>query len=278
VTGSSQRLSRATPCWRGGTASELGERVLRVVLSSDDTGTPLSDDAARVLLAKWVGLTSVELPAESDALIVETGNLPLAISLAGARIADGARWGEVVDALQAGRLDYLDHPYGSVFASMQLSLDALTDDDRFRLLELAVFPEDVHVPVSVIERLWAQTGGLTDGEVGGLLEAFERKALLYVTAIDGRSSSFDSAAMPFNGGVSFHDLQHDFMRPSMDNLASTHGELVTAYWPDDADLPEIPVGERYMWGRRLRNRPDRAPMNACGSPTTCSLPGEVHNL
>ena len=60
---------------------------------------------------------------------------------------------------------------------------------------------------------------------------------MYLGDSDGRS------------GVSFHDLQHDFLRLSADDLDATHRALVAAYWPAGADLPAIPAGERYMWER-----------------------------
>lgn len=45
-------------------------------------------------------------------------------------------------ALRAGRLDYLNHPYGSVFASIGTSVAALDDTATARYVELAVFPDD----------------------------------------------------------------------------------------------------------------------------------------
>ncbi|MEO1060502.1 MAG: NB-ARC domain-containing protein [Actinomycetota bacterium] len=195
----------------------------------------LGDGAARDLLARWVGGDPATLPDSADVLIEEAGHLPLAISVAGALIAEGAGWHELVGQLQAGRLDYLDHPYGDVFASIQLGIDALDEDDQQRLIELAVFPEDVHVPRSVIERLWARTGGISPTAAGELLERFDQRALLYVN--------------PDDGGVSFHDLQHDFLRLAATDLRSVHLALVDAYWPAGTELPRIGQDERYVWER-----------------------------
>ena len=219
--------------------------VVAAVGAREERLDVLSDEAARVLLAQCVDAAPDDLPDEANALIAECGNLPLAISLAGARISSGAAWDEVAAALQQGKLYYLDHPYGSVFASMQLGIDALPEADRARLLELAVFPEDVHVPVAVIALLWAQTGQLTEQATRDLVKSFEEKALLYLSdQADGSEAS--PTVVP---GVSFHDLQHDFLRLSIEDLGATHAALVAAYWPRDADLPVIPAGERYIWER-----------------------------
>ena len=59
--------------------------------------------------------------------------------------------------------------------------------------ELAVFPEDTEVPVSVVRRLWHHTGGLDDDESRTLLRDLERKGLLYLST-DGADES-----------LSFHD-------------------------------------------------------------------------
>lgn len=210
-----------------GVVAEVGAREERLDL--------LARDAARALLAKWIGVDVDELPGEADELIDESGNLPLAISLAGARIADGAAPSDVLQRLREGKLYYLDHPYGSVFASMQLSVDALDPGERARLIELAVFPEDIHIPASVIARLWARSSGMSSDRSLELLTALDQKALLYLDEDEG--------------GVSFHDLQHDYLRLSADELESVHAALIDAYYPDGADLPDIPTEERYMWDR-----------------------------
>jgi hypothetical protein len=53
-------------------------------------------------------------------------------------------------ALERGRLEFLDHPYGSVFSSLRLSTDALSDAERDRYFELAVFPDDADIPLEAV--------------------------------------------------------------------------------------------------------------------------------
>ena len=98
----------------------------------------LSEDLALELLASWSGQAKDVLPPAADKVAQGCGYLPLA--LAGARVQGGARWEEVLSALERGRLEFLDHPYGSVFSSLRLSTDALSEFERERYFELAVSP------------------------------------------------------------------------------------------------------------------------------------------
>lgn len=45
-------------------------------------------------------------------------------------------------------------------ATFGLSLKHLNEDERARFGELAIFPEDVDIPLSALEKLWGMTGGL----------------------------------------------------------------------------------------------------------------------
>ena len=170
------------------------------------------------------------------------GYLPLALALAGARIQGGGRWEDVRATLERGRLEFLDHPYGCVFKSLRMSTDALPTTDCVRYFDLAVFPEDVDVPVETVCTLWRHTGRLEEFEARDLLHSFDRKSLLTLSR-DGKR-------------VSFHDLQHDFLRLNVDSLADAQGALIEAYrsrcadgWasgPNDGFLfvPASPYGRR----------------------------------
>jgi len=134
----------------------------------------LSEELALELLASWSGRARDTLPPAARNVAKACGYLPLALALAGARVQSGASWEEVLSALERGRLEFLDHPYGSVFSSLKLSTDALTEVERERYFEFAVFPEDA-------------------------------------------------------SGISFHDLQHDFLRLNVASLVEAHGGLIEAY-------------------------------------------------
>ena len=66
-------------------------------------------------------------------------------------------------ASRTANLVFLDHPYGSVFKAIQASVNALKPEEAARYIELAVFPEDVDVPIAVVEELWHATSGWDSG-------------------------------------------------------------------------------------------------------------------
>jgi WD40 repeat protein len=176
----------------------------------------LSEELALELLASWSGQAWETLPAASRKVAESCGYLPLALALAGARVQGGARWDDVLSALERGRLEFLDHPYGSVFSSLRFSTDALTDSARDRYFELAVFPEDAAIPVETICTLWHRTGGMEPDASRDLLHRLHRRALL-IRSEDGKR-------------ISFHDLQHDFLRLNIASLVEAHAALVDAYY------------------------------------------------
>ena len=61
---------------------------------------------------------------------------------------------------------------------MQASLNALDEAEAARYLELAVFPEDVQVPTSVIKQLWRATSGDDSLQVDRLLTRLAARSLL----------------------------------------------------------------------------------------------------
>ncbi|MBA2244751.1 MAG: hypothetical protein H0W11_07320, partial [Gemmatimonadetes bacterium] len=216
--------------------------VLTAVGATDEPIERLSEEAALALLAEWSGTRAERLPEAASDVARECGYLPLALSVAGARVRDGASWEDVLEALEQGRLEFLDHPYASVFGSLRLSVDALPDDERARYLELAVFPEDVQVPESVVLRLWRQTGGMDAVAARDLLARLKSKALLE-RGSDGERRF-----------VTLHDLQHDFVRLLVNDLPAVHANLLDAL---AAELPVtdeagsawhlLPPDEPYPW-------------------------------
>jgi WD40 repeat protein len=174
----------------------------------------LGEEAALELLASWSGQPRGKLPPAARKVVESCGHLPLALALAGARVQGGARWEELLSALQRGRLEFLDHPYGSVFSSLRLSTDALPETDRARYFEMAVFPEDAEIPVETICTLWRHTGAIEPEASRDLLRRLQRRGLLI------RND---------DGHISFHDLQHDFLRLNIASLVDGNRALVEAH-------------------------------------------------
>jgi WD40 repeat protein len=215
--------------------------VLTALGAHPETVQRLPEAAALALLSNWAGHGGDALPEVAREVARECGHLPLALSLAGARVQDGTTWDVLLKALKQGRLEFLDHPYGSVFGSMRLSVDALPTHDRERYFELAVFPEDERVPVPVVLALWRETAGLDELAGEALLSRLRSKALLEMFDTDGRRE------------VTLHDLQHDFLRLSVRDLSALHGRLLAAL---AAGLPTadkgapwwlLPADATYAW-------------------------------
>lgn len=217
--------------------------VLTALGAEELTLEVLSEKAALQLLALWSGeaLDTLPLEAEAEAVAKECGYLPLALAVAGAQVHDGRSWVDLAQTLKEGRLDYLDHPYGSIFTSLRLSVDALDEEIRHRYLELAVFPEDIPIPHATIERYWHHTGNLTSEQSHTLLGQLERKGLLYLNGDKGDPK------------ISFHDLQRDYLQLVAEDLTGLHTQLLSAHvaaygtgkqtwhWSD------LPVDEPYLW-------------------------------
>jgi WD40 repeat protein len=175
----------------------------------------LSETLALELLAAWSRQAQDALPPVASKVAENCGYLPLALELAGAHVASGKSWERVQSALEQGQLEFLDHPYGSVFKSLRLGTDALPEFDRDRYFELAVFPEDAQIPVEAISTLWHHTGNMQPEASPKLLLRLHRRALLIRS--DDRKR------------ISFHDLQHDFLRLNIPSLVKGHEALVDAY-------------------------------------------------
>ena len=54
----------------------------------------------------------------------------------------------------------------AVARTIGVSLELLSETERARFGELGVFPEDADIPIGVVARLWATTGGLEESRDG----------------------------------------------------------------------------------------------------------------
>ena len=70
----------------------------------------LSQPLALDLLADWTGQARDALPEGAAQVAEACGRLPLALSLAAAQVRDGMAWEDLLAALQAGDIEFLDHP------------------------------------------------------------------------------------------------------------------------------------------------------------------------
>jgi WD40 repeat protein len=196
----------------------------------------LTESQALTLLAEWSAQAQTSLPEISKTIASSCGYIPLALSLAGAQVQDGSSWEDVLEALQDGDLEFLDHPYGSVFKTLSLSVFALSHEEAARYLELAIFPEDTKVPLATVCRYLNFTSDLKDRECRKLIRHFQHKGLLY---LDEDAST-----------IGFHDLQRDFLRLSSDDLETLNNQFLNAFrvlLPESSAWHALPKDEPYLW-------------------------------
>lgn len=178
----------------------------------------LDDAQALDLLARWAGQPVETLPAEAVLVARECGNLPLALSMAGAMIEGRPeRWSGVLRRLQRADLDKIrqsspNYPYPDLLRAIDVSVAALEPDERERYLELVTF-EGRGAPRVAIELIW-EPAGLDDLDTDELLHLFVDRSL---------------ARLDPDGRLYLHDLQMDYVRHYAADVARLHRQLVEAY-------------------------------------------------
>ncbi|MFJ7158646.1 NB-ARC domain-containing protein [Streptomyces sp. NPDC101118] len=103
----------------------------------------------------------------------------------------------------------------AVRATVEAATTLLSAGGARRLAELAVFAEDEAVPVPLVARLWAATGGLDEEAVRALCAQLDALSLV--------------ALNPERGGrISLHDVLRDYLRSELgaSELRALHGLLV----------------------------------------------------
>jgi APAF-1 helical domain/WD domain, G-beta repeat len=123
----------------------------------------------------------------------------------------------------------------AIARTIGVSLELLSETERARFGELAVFPEDAEIPVGVVARLWEATGGLADFETEDLLSRLHDLSLLL---------DFDLGQRFFR----LHDTTRHFLQDcaGKEGLVTQHKQLVAAL--DDVPNAEIdPRTRRYFY-------------------------------
>jgi hypothetical protein len=103
----------------------------------------------------------------------------------------------------------------AVALTIGVSLDLLSEPERERFGELVVFPEDAEIPIGVVARLWAATGGFEDFETDDLLGKLFDLSLLLERDLEQRF-------------FRVHDTVRHFLRDraGKDGLITQHKQLV----------------------------------------------------
>ena len=128
----------------------------------------------------------------------------------------------------------------AVAKTLQVTFDLLKEREYRRFRELAIFPEDVDIPLSVVGQLWHATGGLDDVETEMLCELLHNLSLLL---------KFD----PGQQVIRLHDvirtylvtLEPDLTSSEQCQLTQWHALFLDAYGV--TDWVRLPVEDDYAW-------------------------------
>jgi len=188
------------------------------------------------------------LTRELTALAARVGEWPLLLRLVNSALRshiendkqssrDAINW--VNKALTKRGLAYFDarnsdERHQAVVKTIGVSLDLLTDQERERYGELAIFPEDVEIPVSTLEKLWAKTGGFDEFDTEDLCSRLNSFSLLW---------SYDAERRR----IRVHDVVRKFLiEQQADKLPSIHAQLLDAHRPGGL-WSEMSAEEPYLW-------------------------------
>ncbi|MDG4560682.1 MAG: NB-ARC domain-containing protein [Candidatus Competibacter sp.] len=140
--------------------------------------------------------------------------LPLhrAIAEAGQRLA-----AKGLPAFDDAKVMTYEGRHRSVAAAIGINLDLLEVDQRARFGELGIFPEDADIPVGIVARLWAETGGVDEFATVDMLTGFYDLSLLLELDLDRRTFRFHDTTR--------HFLQH---QAGKSGLVTQHKKLIQA--------------------------------------------------
>ncbi len=173
-----------------------------------------------------------DLPSPETEIIAKCGKLPLALALCGGMVQGGAPWQDVLDALKDHDLPYISTPHPAeeqhrnVWTAMNVSLRILSEEQKDRFAELAVFGLDTDTVDAAVATLWEHTAGMTPRNARKLIADFVRRSLVRVTATDGGNQDPEQR-------IVLHDLLHNFATgmaiKRFGSEVATHTRLVDAY-------------------------------------------------
>jgi WD40 repeat protein len=195
-------------------------------------------DEAVALLTK--GVPHLEAGRARD-LARRLGEWPLALELAAAMMRERVSLGDSVghaavwveEILERKGVQALENPtarqrHRTISSVLEVSLDLLDADARRRLAELAIFPEDVAIPLAAAASVW----GLDDFDADKLARRLARLSLLKLDLQ--------------RGVLRLHDVMRSWLASGIANPAEVHNRLVNA-WPDWRNLPELPGEYPWRW-------------------------------
>ena len=205
-------------------------------------GRPVNVDRMRETeaVSMLVSRASFSL-SQARVLSQRLGGWPLALELASAMIRERVRQGEtaeraaerllkIVERKGVGALQdpTAERRHRTISSVLEVSLDLLDADDRRRLAELSIFPEDVEIPLAAAASVWELDE--FDSE-----ELAQRLARLTFLKLDLE-----------RGVLLLHDVMRTWLATTVTSAADLHNRLVNS-WPDLRKLPDLPGQYAWRW-------------------------------
>ncbi|CAK0781645.1 WD repeat protein [Gammaproteobacteria bacterium] len=147
---------------------------------------PWNDSQALALLAAWSGQSVAELSPVAREIVRECGNLPPALAIIGGllRVAPDSQ-DSILERIreldpELFRRKFADDPWLAPVAlrMLQVAVNALGPEGQRRYLDLAVFPENIQIPVTVLRTLWTSEGSVPDMDVDTIVADLVQRALV----------------------------------------------------------------------------------------------------
>ena len=245
-----------------------GPRTTRLVTTRIDGTVPASAfrqkvdalDADQALLLLATGFDTGEatsLAAEFRALAARLGEWPLMLKLVNGFLRQRAKqYHEPLVASLLGVNRRLDAKGLTAFdprdeaertravaQTIGISLDLLDKQSQERFGELAVFPEDIDIPLTLVEQLWSVSGGLDDFESQDLVSYLEGLSLLLNVDLSQRT-------------IRLHDTIRQFLRDRIEpkSLFSLNRQLADLLEP--ASRSADPGSRTYAYTHMLQHFSD----------------------
>lgn len=186
----------------------------------------------------------IEHGKELDALAKRLGEWPLLLRLVNSQLRElmgkeglglDAAICTIEDELNESGVTTFDVGDGkergkAVEGTLGVSLKRLTDEERRRFRELAVFPEDADVPLGVLERFW----GLRIRDVRQLCKRLYDLSLLL---------RFERGART----IRLHDVVRQYLVDEYFDLPGLHRQLLKQCRPQSGSWTDLEDGETYLW-------------------------------
>jgi WD40 repeat protein len=233
-----------------------GTRCARIITTRNADVLPLGTqrvDVDAMRADEAVALLAHGLPAaggtELVALAARLGEWPMLLKLVNAALRErvlgsgqslAAALAYVNKALDKRGLTFFDASdpgarHKAVAKTLDLSLSQLTAAEAQRFDELAVFPEDVEIPLSTLAGYWGRTGGLDDFDTESLCDRLKRRSLVL---------DFDPTARY----VRLHDVVRQYLLARVgEGLVVLHQTLLDACVPANGAWADLPDEEPYAW-------------------------------